>query len=145
MEVIEGAAHPSDPVAREYGKIRQIWNAVAREMWFYRLRRWLPRLVWLGDELDVTITFTEDRLPEGTEQPFGYLFGGGLFEIEKRLRNMGIDFDTGMGFGGRDWEWDWSLKGPVNVKFRGRAKKPHLRARVDKPKPTLVSGGPPAA
>ncbi|NOQ49122.1 MAG: hypothetical protein GQ553_00435 [Nitrosomonadaceae bacterium] len=43
-----------------------------------------------------------------------------LFEIEKKLLEIGVTFDTGAGFGSRDWEWDWSLKGPVTV----TAKKP---------------------
>jgi len=38
-----------------------------------------------------------------------------LFKIEKLLYDIGVTFDTGAGFGGRDWEWDWSLKGPVKV------------------------------
>jgi len=38
-----------------------------------------------------------------------------LFEIEKKLLEIGITFDTGAGCGKRDWEWDWSLKGPVTV------------------------------
>jgi len=38
-----------------------------------------------------------------------------LFKIEKLLYDIGVTFDSGAGFGGRDWEWDWSLKGPVKV------------------------------
>lgn len=38
-----------------------------------------------------------------------------LFEIEKKFLEIGISFDTGAGFGGRDWEWDWSLSGPVKL------------------------------
>jgi|WetSurSiteA1Bulk_404760.scaffolds.fasta_scaffold00030_13 hypothetical protein len=41
-----------------------------------------------------------------------------LFQAEKLLNEIGISFDTGGGFGGRDWEWDWSLKGPVKVYFK---------------------------
>jgi hypothetical protein len=41
-----------------------------------------------------------------------------LFQIELLFHEMGITFDTGAGFGGRDWEWDWSLKGPVKVYFK---------------------------
>jgi len=33
-----------------------------------------------------------------------------LSEIEKLLREIGIDFDTGYS-GSRDWEFDWSLSG----------------------------------
>jgi len=38
-----------------------------------------------------------------------------LFEIERKFREIGVHFDTGGGFGGRDWEWDWSLKGPIKL------------------------------
>lgn len=38
-----------------------------------------------------------------------------LYQIQSLFSEMGISFDTGAGFGARDWEWDWSLKGPVKV------------------------------
>ena len=38
-----------------------------------------------------------------------------LFEIERKLRELGVNFDTGGGCGGRDWEWDWSLEGPIKL------------------------------
>ena len=118
---------------------RRIW----RQVWFYRLRRWLPRLVWVGDEIDVTITWIEDALPpEGlteADDPFAYLYRGGIYEIETSLHNMGVEFDKGIGCGGRDWEFDWSLKGPVHVAFRGRAK--HPERRVSR-RPRLVSAKP---
>ena len=38
-----------------------------------------------------------------------------LFEIERLLAKNGITFDTGSGFGKRDWQWDWSLEGPIEV------------------------------
>lgn len=41
-----------------------------------------------------------------------------VMEAEKALRKLGITFDTGAGFGFRDWEWDFSLKGPINVYFQ---------------------------
>ena len=44
---------------------------------------------------------------------------GKVFELEKLLREMGINFDAGTDFKSRDWEWDWSLSGPVNVFFKG--------------------------
>ena len=31
------------------------------------------------------------------------------FELENELNKMGIGFDTGFGFGFRDWELDWSF------------------------------------
>lgn len=125
-------------VGVELSGFASLWSS-----WKFRLirwrRKWIPTLIWYGDETDVTITFTEDRLdPEGTN-PFAQLFGGGLHEIETRLHNMGIGFDRGMGFGGRDWEWDWSLSGPVHVRFRGRARNPERRVRArEAPKPKLV-------
>jgi hypothetical protein len=140
MEVIEGGAQSNfgNPVGREYGPVRAAWERVKREIWTYRLRRWIPRLVWLGDEVDVTITLTEDALRE-TGAPFSNLFSGGFYEIEKQLHNMGISFDTGCGCNGRDWEFDWSLRGPIRVKFRGRAKNPERRVREIKSKPKLVA------
>lgn len=41
-----------------------------------------------------------------------------LYKIEKLFHEIGISFDTGIGFGFRDWEWDWSLSGPVKVYFK---------------------------
>jgi len=40
-----------------------------------------------------------------------------LFEIEKKFLEIGVSFDTGAGFGRRDWEWDFSLKGPVQIRI----------------------------
>jgi hypothetical protein len=34
-----------------------------------------------------------------------------IFEVEKLLRELGVDFDTGTDFAYRDWCLDWSLKG----------------------------------
>jgi len=41
-----------------------------------------------------------------------------IIEVEKAFQKIGITFDTGAGFGYRDWEWDFSLKGPINVYFQ---------------------------
>jgi len=38
--------------------------------------------------------------------------------IEKAFHEAGIHFDTGAGFGFRDWEFDWSLEGPIKVYFK---------------------------
>ncbi len=142
LEVIEGKAEPANgQIVREYGRLRVLWGRLMREVWHFRLKRWIPRLVWLGDEIDVVVTLTEDKLPEGlgpADNPLRLLFSGGLFEIEKQLRTMGITFDTSMGFGGRDWEWDYSLAGPISVRFKGRAKHPERRVRKECPKPRLV-------
>ena len=135
MNLIEDAA--SEPGAHEYPKWRTAWNRAFREVWTYRLRRWLPRLVWLGDELDVQITWIADKPEEGQEPSFGLLFNGGIYEIESQLHHMGIGFDAGIGRGGRDWEWDWLLSGPVRVKFRGRAKHPERRVSNEPTRPAL--------
>jgi hypothetical protein len=111
-----------------------MWCRISREVWNLRIGRWLPRLVWLGDEIDVRITFVEDPLRQS--DPLRGLFSGGVFEIEQQLKGMGITFDTGMGCGGRDWEWDYALSGPIRVKFKGRAQEPGKRR--SRPKPALV-------
>lgn len=138
MEIIDGGIADESPTVapREMTVRERVWSWLALHIWHRRIKRWLPRLVWLGDEIDVCITFPEDALSPG-KNPFAQLFSGGLFEIEKQLRHMGIDFDKGMGAGGRDWEWDWSLKGPVRVKFCGRAQHPERRARQPDYKPDL--------
>ena len=94
-----------------------------RGQWRRRLRRWLPSLVWIGDEIDVCVTFPENRLqqPATADHAAEQLLSGALPEIETRFGALGIEFDTGLGPDGRDWEWDWSLHGPISVKFRGRA------------------------
>jgi hypothetical protein len=111
------------------------WVARARILWRHRLRRMLPRLVWIGDEIDVCITFTEDKLPL-IERPdaesaisagLQYLNSGALAKLETLLEELGIEFDRDAGPDGRDWEWDWSLSGPISVQFRGRAQRPEQR------------------
>jgi len=58
---------------------------------------------------EVVIQFDVNKLgTEGMEK---------LHEIETLFMEMGITFDTGFGFGCRDWQWDWSLKGPVKVVY----------------------------
>ena len=96
-----------------------------------RISRRFPRLVWYGDEIDVRVTF----------KGIGVL-GGGFeqeFDADRLFRDMGINFDTGCGCHGRDWEWDWSLRGPISVKFRGRAKHPERRIAEERPELKLVS------
>ena len=147
FKVIDGAVGGSaagEPQSVYHSRPRKILNRIIREVWYWRLRRWIPVLVWRGQQVDVTITFTEDCLDlseGGDPDAMRKLFSGGLREIENRLREMGIHFDTGMGGGGRDWEWDFSLSGPVKVSFRGRARHPEKRARPpERPKPVLVKG-----
>ena len=122
----------SAPIGREMTKSERI---VFRLRWCRTwLRRRFPYLVWYGDEIDVRITLSEDKLNEN--DPFRALFGGAFFEIERTFHEMGISFDTGMGCEGRDWEWDWSLSGPISVSFRRRTQRPERRTA--RPKPTLV-------
>lgn len=92
-----------------------------------RLKRLIPRLVWYGDEVDVVVSFTEDRINQN--DPLGSLWRGRLPEIERALSEIGVRFDTGLGLNGRDWEWDYSLRGPISVKFKRRAAQPGRRGR----------------
>lgn len=99
-----------------------------RFWWWRHIGRHLPhfpRLVWPDDEVDVTITFREAVLDQ--TDPLGSLFRGHLAEVERQLNEIGITFDKGVGLNDRDWEWDWSLSGPINVRFRSRAKHPERR------------------
>lgn len=136
MEGVIDDSPATEKGAAEVSKLQSFWWEVRRQVWSLRLRRWLPRLVWIGDEIDIVITFSQDKLdpemdPEGA---FKRLFSGSLFECERALHNIGIGFDTGMGFGGRDWQWDWSLSGPVSVKFKRRAERPWRRKERSKPR-----------
>ena len=45
-----------------------------------------------------------------------------LYKIEDLLGEIGVTFDTGQGYGGRDWMWDFSLDGPVRVKHLEKIK-----------------------
>jgi len=103
-----------------------------RRAW-YPIRRKIPSVVWPGDEVWVLVNFPENRLqlaPAGVDDldgSFGdavrQLSNGALPEIEARFRELGIEFDKGLGMGGRDWEWDFSLKGPIKVTFKRKSKK----------------------
>ena len=106
------------------------------EVWAGRLKWWLghklPHLVWPGEEVDVHITFKDIGALEGKPSP-------AVWEAQKLFGKMGIGFDTGSGFHGRDWEWDWSLSGPISVTFCGKAKRPERRTLAKKPKLKVVS------
>lgn len=110
-------------------------DLVKRRLWMWR-RRYIPFLVWWGDEIDVKVTLRDNKLPsiEGASPEIAAqaalqaLSRGSFYEVEKLMREVGISFDTGMGFGGRDWEWDYSLSGPISVTFKGRAQNPERRA-----------------
>lgn len=107
-----------------------------------RLRRRLPYLVWRDDEIDVVVTFPAATLPAGLDlhDAMRELYSGPLHEIESQLSRLGIGFDKGVGFGGRDWEWDCSLSGPISVRFRRRSKRPLRRTGIS-PKAPLKEGG----
>lgn len=144
MELIQSP--PVEPtgacIGREMTKFELLIDRAKRMI--TRLRRRLPYLVWWNDELDVTVTLSQDKLPEmaiaageDMREALRPLFSGAFAEIERTFLEMGISFDKGMGCEGRDWEWDWSLKGPISIRFRGKAKNPHLR--IERPKPRLVA------
>jgi hypothetical protein len=114
----------------------KITKAQRIKAWLVSLRRrYIPHLVWWGDELDVIVTLKEDKLQPvtvtasgaGLEQCVQQLHRGSFYEIEKQMREVGITFDTGIGFNGRDWEWDYSLSGPISVRFKRRAQNPERR------------------
>jgi hypothetical protein len=95
-----------------------------------RFRRKLPYLVWYGDELDVGVTLKDIAALGGDPKC--------AFEAQDMFNRMGISFDTGSGSHGRDWEWDWSLRGPISVQFRSRARNPERRVLETKPELKLV-------
>lgn len=121
-------------VATEMTGVELIISKIKR--WFYwNVSRRLPRLVWVDQEIDINIRFSEDPLIQG--DPIRGLFSGTLAEIEKQLSDIGIGFDRGQGEDGRDWQWDWSLCGPISVTFKSVAAKPEIR-KPRKPKLTIV-------
>ena len=113
-------------------------------LWLGRWRAWIrrkiPRLVWIGDEIDVCVTITSHPLPQDltfAAEGFAALADeyasregrrDALGRAETALRDLGLSFDKGSGFDGRDWEWDWSLKGPIRVQFRARHKGDRISA-----------------
>ena len=120
-------------VAREMTRWEQFVSNIRHHATM--LRRRFPHLVWSGQEVDVGVTFANDPLfATEIEDAFRQLYNGRLHDAEHALADMGVTFDKGMGFGGRDWEWDWSLKGPVSVRFRCRASEPENRNRLAPPK-----------
>lgn len=128
-------ADESGPELAEDASFRHILRAFLRRHVWYSLvrlrRRFVPYLVWHGDEVDVGVHF----------KGLGALGGdpGVVFVAEKAIRSMGISFDAGSGCDGRDWEWDWSLRGPLSVTFRARARNPERRIPERCPALRLVS------
>lgn len=124
---------PAESVAREMSWLHRRVSTIRSHMIRFR-RKYIPHLVWYGAEVDVGVVFSTDKL--APDDPMRSLFSGEMAEIEDRLRGVGIQFDRGVGLGGRDWEWDWSLRGPISVRFRRSAQKPERRREA--PRPTLV-------
>ncbi len=135
MEVIK-TTNETEPAGHEMIGFELFWHGISLRWRRHVLRR-LPRLVWPGDEIDVTVTFSQD--PLDPDDPMHGLFSGGLYEIEQQLSHMGIGFDRGQGCYGRDWEWDRSLDGPISVTFRSRAKRPERRKAKEHHKLTVVA------
>ena len=148
MEVVDSTP-PSTAMAveREMTRLEQLRSNL--KYWLIRQRRKLPYLVWWNDELDVTVTLSQDKLTpfeigpnDNPVEAMRPLFSGALSDIENTFHEMDITFDRGMGCEGRDWEWDWSLKGPISIRFHGRARRPELR--MERPRPVLVATKPAA-
>ena len=119
--------------AREMTGIRSFFSRI--KVWIHvHIKNRLPSLVWVGDELDVCVTYSED--PINQDDPERGLTYGALAEIEGQLAALGIRFDSGQGEHGRDWGWDWSLRGPISVTFREKAANPERRKA--RPKLRLV-------
>jgi hypothetical protein len=143
MEVIEGGAASVGPSIEITFWQRLVSSVKGR---LIRLRRKLPYLVWWNDELDVSVTLLKDKLlTDDASVAFRDLNSGTFAEVEKKLSEAGIHFDKGLGPEGRDWEWDWSLVGPINIRFRGRAKYPELRKERPRPQLVVQNNPPPAA
>lgn len=116
--------------------VERIFNI--KLVWARFRRKHLPYLVYWGDELDVLVTLSQDRLTETSmEGAFRQFNSGAFVDAEKVFSEMGIGFDKGLGPDGRDWNWDWSLDGPISVTFRGRAK--HPEKRLERPRPKLAT------
>lgn len=115
------------PIQQEHRPLMLVWMRLLSLS--HRIGSLFPRLVWPDDEVDVVVTFTSASLPMAItpEEAMQELFSGNLYEIEQRLYALGLSFDRGAGFEGRDWEWDWSLRGPISVRFRRRTTKPANR------------------
>jgi hypothetical protein len=60
-----------------------------------------------------TLVYADGQIPKKFWKSVGITCSGDeldiVFEEEMRLADLGIVFDTGYGFGQRDWELDWSL------------------------------------
>ena len=117
----------ANDIAVELGFWQRMRSAMAGKLIRLR-RRFIPYLVWYGQEIDLTVTLKENRLSAdtigGAHQQF---FEGHFHKMKEDFKAVGISFDSGLGPSGRDWEWDWSLRGPISLQFRGTAKRPERR------------------
>lgn len=137
MQVIDGTPPTTGQpcIGREMTRLESVLYNL--KSWLIWQRRKLPYLVWWNDELDVTVTLSQDKLTaQSLEGAFSQFKSGAFVEVEKIFGEMGIGFDKGLGCEGRDWEWDWSLQGPISVRFRGRCARPERR--MERPKPRLA-------
>ena len=123
MEIVKDAMQSVEPTAYEMTGI-ELGLHYLRTWWILHIRRKLPMLVWYGQDVDVTVTFSDLRLaPDCTVD--GIRYEGDietLWRAEVALRQLGLSFDCGTGHNGRDWEWDYSLRGPVKLAFRRKHK-----------------------
>ena len=108
-------------VAREMNRFQIICSRL--NMALVRLRRKFPYLIWYGQQVDVLVTWKENKLQAcDPSQVMNQLNGGHLYKIQQMMNEIGVTFDAGLGFEGRDWEWDWSLHGPISVTFKSACK-----------------------
>lgn len=105
---------------REMTKFERTINTIKQKLVLFR-RKHIPFIVYWDDEVNVCVTWLENKLPEGVtkEAAIKVLNSGPIYQIENLASEIGVDFDKGISFEGRDWEWDFSLRGPISLKFRG--------------------------
>lgn len=88
----------------------------------YIWRRYIPHLVFEGDEIDVRMHFKGlAYLGDHSED------ANRVYDASYGLHASGVRFDIGSSLEGCDWELDHSLRGPVSITFKGLAKSPELR------------------
>jgi len=72
------------------------------------LKYTLEELEKFEKKYDTRVKITE--VEEGYSVSIPMEFFDESCELQHELYHMGIDFDTGAGFGFRDWELDWSFR-----------------------------------
>lgn len=115
-------------VIEDMNRLRRMKEAAKNAVVRFR-RKYIPYLVFYGQELDVGVTWKENKLQptESLECASKQLKSGRMHEIERMMLEIGVSFDKGLGVRGRDWEWDWSLEGPISVRFRAPCKTKNKR------------------